>query len=220
MRLPTRLPAPALVVAVCVSLLAVRTGAAEPLLNEVLYDPPGADGGAEFVELLNVGAETLDLAGVRLEFANGAVAPAWERRWEGAPGDSLAPGARWLIADSGWTGDVAPNVLVSLRLQNGPDAVRLRRGEVVLDLLGYGDLADPVFFETAPHPGTAAASLGRRPDGEDSGRNDRDWVVCAEPTPGRPNFPTYGWQVLTVTPDPPSLPAPGVAVAVAVTLRN
>ncbi len=220
MRLPTRLPAPALAVAMCVSLLAVRTGAAEPLLNEVLYDPPGADGGAEFVELLNIGTETLDLTGVRLEFANGAVAPAWERRWEGAPGDSLAPGARWLIGDSGWTGDVTPNVLVSLRLQNGPDAVRLRRGEVVLDLLGYGDLADPAFFETAPHPGAAAASLGRRPDGEDSGRNDRDWVVCAEPTPGRPNFPTYGWQVLTVTPEPPSLPAPGIAVAIAVTLRN
>ena len=203
-----------------VSLFAARTGVAEPLLNEVLYDPPGADGGAEFVELLNVGAETLDLAGVRLEFANGAVAPAWERRWEGAPGDSLAPGARWLIADSGWTGDVAPNALVSLRLQNGPDAVRLRRGEAVLDLLGYGDLADPAFFETAPHPGAAGASLGRRPDGADTGRNDRDWVVCAEPTPGRPNFPSYGWQVLTFTPEPPSLPAPGVAVAVAVTLRN
>ncbi len=218
--MPARLLAPALAVAMSVPLVAARCGAAELLLNEVLYDPPGADGGAEFVELLNVGAETADLAGVRLEFANGAAAPAWERRWEGVPGDTLAPGARWLIADSGWTGTATPDTLVSLRLQNGPDAVRLRRGEVVLDRLGYGDLAEPSLFETAPHPGAAAASLGRRPDGEDTDRNDRDWVVCAEPTPGRPNFPTYGWQVLSVTPEPPSLPTAGFAVAVAVTLRN
>ena len=158
-------------------LLAVHPAAADPVLNEVLYDPPGADGGAEFVELLNTGTTPLDLAGVRLEFANGAAAPVWERRWEGAVGDSLAPGARWLIADSGWTGTEVPNVLVSLRLQNGPDAVRLRRGEIVLDRLGYGDLSDPSCYESAPHPGAAAASLGRRPDGADSDRNDRDWAA-------------------------------------------
>ncbi len=218
--MPAHPPTSVLAVVTFASLLAARPGIADPLLNEVLYDPPGADGGAEFVELLNTGAVTLDLAGLRLEFANGAAAPVWERRWEGAVGDSLAPGARWLIADSGWTGTIVPNVLISLRLQNGPDSVRLRRGNTVLDLLGYGDLTDPSVFETAPHPGAAAASLGRRPDGVDSDRNDRDWVVCAEPTPGRPNFPTYGLQVLSVTVEPPSLPAPGVEVAFVVSLRN
>lgn len=201
-------------------LLPARDGAAALLLNEVLYDPPGADGGAEFVELLNAGTEKLDLAGVRLEFANGAAAPVWERRWEGAVGDSLAPGARWLIADSGWMGADVPNILVSLRLQNGPDAVRLRRGETVLDRLGYGDLSDPAFFETAPHPGSAAASLGRRPDGVDTDRNDRDWVVCNEPTPGRPNFPDHAWRLRSVTAEPPSLPAPGGAVEFDVILGN
>lgn len=201
-------------------LLAAQSASANPVLNEVLYDPPGADGGAEFVELLNTGAVTLDLAGVRLEFANGAAAPVWERRWEGAGGDSLAPGARWLIADSGWTGTDIPNVMVSLRLQNGPDAVRLRRGEIVLDRLGYGDLTDPSFFESAPHPGAAASSLGRRPDGADSDRNDQDWVVCDEPTPGRPNFPDHALQILDVTAEPPSLPAAGDAVIFTVVLRN
>jgi len=201
-------------------LMLPRDGAAGPVLNEVLYDPPGADGGAEFVELLNPGPVTLDLAGVRLEFANGAAAPVWERRWEGAAGDSLAPGARWLIADSGWSGTDTPNVLVSLRLQNGPDAVRLRRGDTVLDRLGYGDLSDPDFYETAPHPGAAAASLGRRPDGADSDRNDRDWVVCEEPTPGRPNFPEHAWRLRSFTAEPPSLPAPGFTVAFEVTVEN
>jgi hypothetical protein len=201
-------------------LLGACAAAADPVLNEVLYDPPGADGGSEFVELLNTGVSALDLAGLRLEFANGAAAPAWERRWEGAAGDSLQPGARWLIADSGWTGSETPNALVSLRLQNGPDAVRLRRGETVLDLLGYGDLTDAALFEAAPHPGAAGASLARRPDGADSDRNDQDWVVCAEPTPGRPNFPAHALQLLGVAAEPPSLPAPGCAVTLAVTLRN
>ena len=59
------------------------------VINEICYDPVGPDGGAEFVELLNPGPLTVGLAGVRLEFANGAEEPAWRTRWTGGPADSL-----------------------------------------------------------------------------------------------------------------------------------
>ena len=96
------------------------------VINEVLYDPPGADAGGEFVELLNPGPGPVDLAGFRLEFANGADGPAWQIRWQGGADDHLDPGAVFLLVDTGWTGPPG-QAEVRLALQNGPDAVRLDR---------------------------------------------------------------------------------------------
>ncbi|MEZ4387657.1 MAG: hypothetical protein R3D98_08780 [Candidatus Krumholzibacteriia bacterium] len=79
--------------------------AAALVLNEVCYDPPGADAGAEFVELWHTGPDTLDLAGVGLEFANGAESPVrWQVRWTAPAGTRLASRTPFLIADHGWTG--------------------------------------------------------------------------------------------------------------------
>jgi hypothetical protein len=61
------------------------------LLNEVLYDPEGADGDLEFVELIAAGADSVVLEEVRLEFCNGAAPGAWTLLWAGPL--RLAPGA-------------------------------------------------------------------------------------------------------------------------------
>ncbi len=174
------------------------------VINEFLPDPEGSDGGREFVELLNTGPETESLAGVSLQFANGAVGAVWANRWTGQDGLLLAPGLRYLIVDRNWLGDPAGQAEVYLGLQNGPDAVRLVRGEAVLDLVGYGPLTDPDMMETDPADLAPGRSLSRRPDGRDTGNNHMDFVL-AEPTPGAPNFLPFSLEVIAWDLDPPSV---------------
>jgi len=204
---------------VSVLLLIPVAAAAGLRLNEVHYDPPGADGGHEFVELINAGASPAPLAGVTLEFANGAVGAVWSVRWTGAAADTLAAGGLWLLADRGWDG--AADAVVSLGLQNGPDAVRLRRGETVLDLLGYGELSDPALFEGRPHPGAEdGGSLARRPDGADSDDNAGDWASASPPTPGRLNVARHSLRVVASRVEPPCRFAPARPFSLSVTLEN
>ncbi len=192
-----------------------------PVLNEVLYDPAGADAGREFVELYNPGPEPFPLQGCRLEFANGAVAPAWLTRWTGSAADTLAPGGVFLIADEGWTGPPEADAVASLALQNGPDAVRLSLPSGAADRLGYGALADTAFFEGKPHPGARSGqSLSRHPDGRDTHDNAADWVETAAPTPGRINYPARAAMVDAFTAEPPSLAAAGLEASLALHLVN
>src|SRR5262249_47024503 len=98
-------------------------GAARPahsglVLNEVLYDPAGADEGQEFVELWNPDSTTASLDGVSIEAGDGARPDVWSVVWRAPPGIHVAPGGAFLVAGGALTG----------ALQNGPDAVRLVRG--------------------------------------------------------------------------------------------
>jgi hypothetical protein len=181
--------------------------AASVVINEVCYDPPGSDDGAEFVELLNITSEPLALDGVRLEFANGADGPVWQVRWTGSAGDVAPPNGRFLIADSGWAGSPA-DALATLDLQNGPDALRLADDTGVIDLVGWGDSGHAELAERTPAPDVAAASLARRPDGADTGNNAADFVL-AEPTPGQVNWPAFSPQLVSWSWRPPSLAGPG-----------
>jgi len=174
------------------------------VINEFLPDPAGSDSGREFVELLNTGPGAETLSGVLLQFANGAVGAVWTTRWTGSREFTLAPGERFLIVDRNWTGDPAGQSEVYLGLQNGPDALRLTRGEVVLDLVGYGALTDPALMEGDPAGIAPGQSLSRRPDGQDSGDNHTDFTL-AEPTPGAPNFLPFSLVVVAWELDPPTL---------------
>lgn len=205
---------------VAVAALCCSSAAAEVLLNEVLYDPSGADGGHEFVELVNVGAEVAGLGGIVLEFANGAVGDIWAARWRAAASDSLGPGARWLIVDRGWSGAEA-DAEVSLGLQNGPDALRIRRDEQVLDLVGWGALEHDALSEGRPHPGApSGSSLARRPDGADSDRNDLDWHAADEPTPGAANVRARSLRWLSGRLEPPAAASAGAVVSLRFVLAN
>lgn len=200
-------------------LLHATAAAAQVIINEFLPDPEGADAGREFVELLNTGDTPSDLGGLRLEFANGAEGPVWQVRWTGTAGRQLAPGARFLIVDRGWTGAALADAEVSLALQNGPDAIRLARSGVALDLVGYGALTDTLLMERRPVPMAVGRSLARRPDGHDTGDNRADFVA-ADPTPGAPNFASRALVALETVVEPPSLGRPGGTVAVTARLRN
>ncbi len=181
-----------------------RVSWAALVINEFLPDPAGSDGGREFVELLNTGPGSESLAGVSLQFANGAEGAVWTTRWTGTLEFLLAPGQRFLIVDRNWLGDPAGQAEVYLGLQNGPDAVRLVRGEAVLDLVGYGPLTDPAMKEGDPAKIAPGQSLSRRPDGRDTEDNRTDFVL-AEPTPGAPNFLPFSLKVVAWELDPPTV---------------
>lgn len=167
---------------------AAAGGSAGLLLNEVLYDPEGADAGLEFVELLLVAAEPLDLGRVVIERGNGSRPGDWRAAWHGAPGESLAPRVHYVVGGPGVV--PAPDALMDLVLQNGPDACRVLVDGVVTDVLGWGELSAAEFFRGSPAPDVpAGTSLGRVPDGGDSGRNADDFRALARPSPGAANRP-------------------------------
>jgi hypothetical protein len=185
---------------------------ADLVLNEVLYDPAGPDEGGEFVELWNPDHVSRALAGVAIEVADGAKPDVWSVLYRGAEGDSVPPGSAFLVAASALSGPI----------QNGPDAVRLTRGVVVLDRLGYGDLASPSLYEGVPAPDVASGhSLARLTDGLDSDRNADDWGEESAPTPGRANHPD---ERLELSPGgvriDPAVPWPGEMAVVRASVRN
>ncbi|MGE5175541.1 MAG: lamin tail domain-containing protein [Hyphomicrobiales bacterium] len=179
---------------------------ADLVLNEVLYDPEGADTGAEFVELWNPDAEPRSLAGVTIEAGDGAHPDAWTTIFHGADGDTVRPRSAWLVAGAALTG----------ALQNGPDAVRLLRDGAVLDLLGYGDLDAATLYEGAPAPDVGSGhALARAEDGRDTERNADDWRDEPAPTPGRANHPDARLSLVAgSTSIEPVVPWPGETVNV------
>ena len=207
----------------CLRLLVVAALAApadaQLVINEVLPDPDGSDGGREFVELFNPGEVGVDLGGWQLQFANGAEAASWSTRWTGAAGQVVPPGGRFLIVDRNWIGEAPGDAEVALALQNGPDAIRLTRSGLSVDVVGYGPLTDPLLMETSPAPLAVGLACARRPDGHDTDDNAADFVVAA-PTPGAPNFTPHRLSVVEVTIEPPSLPRAGDAVVIEAVLRN
>ena len=169
------------------------------VLNEVLYDPAGTDGGHEFVELLNVGDVDVRLDVLQVEVGDGARS-AWSPAWQGGAG-VLPPGAMLVIG-----GDAVPERAGELHvaLQNGPDAVRLLASGAVVDLVGYGELTDPTLFEGRPAPDVSGTSLARVPDGTDTHDNHNDFAP-RPPTPGRRNVALRNACVRLVEPAPERL---------------
>src|SRR5438067_2148488 len=94
-----------------------------PIVTEVYYDAPGVDTGYEFVELWNPGDAAASLAGVRLEAGDGAGPGRWTLKWTGGAADSVAARAHFVIG--GALVEPLPNRVITLDLQNGPDAMRL-----------------------------------------------------------------------------------------------
>jgi hypothetical protein len=180
-RLVHRAPRAAALALACASCLScVSRAGGDLLLNEILYDPLGPDEQHEFVELWNPDSTVVPLEGVALEAGDGARPDSWTVVWRGGAGSVAAPGVVFLVAGDALLG----------ALQNGPDAVRLVRNGVVLDLLGYGDLEAPALYEGAPAPDAGSGqSLARVRDGADTDVNRDDWAVESEPTPGAANHP-------------------------------
>jgi hypothetical protein len=158
------------------------------VLNEVFYDASGSDTGLHFIELVNTSDITVALGGWRLEAGDGANAERWRELWRGGATDALAPHARFTVGEAHVV--PAPDRMLHLELENGPDAVRLVAPDGDSDVLGYGALTDLRLFEGRPAVDVIAGfSLARLPDGQDTDDNAADFAALSPPTPGAPNRP-------------------------------
>ena len=159
--------------------------ATHPTVTEVYYDAPGVDTGYEFVELWNTGDAPASLAGLRLEAGDGAGPGRWTLRWAGAPADSVGPHARFVVGGALVT--PAPDRVVTLELQNGPDAVRLVWPDGTAEVVGWGAHDFPEYYCGAPALDVAGGqSLARIPDAAATGSNAGDFRA-ADPSPGAAN---------------------------------
>ncbi len=187
----------------------VRVSAGIPLLiNELDVDQVGTDT-AEYIELY--AADDVDLTGVVVVLINGGVTPGVEYgRIDLGPLGSLASGAYLVIAGphvavpatavkltpAGWES--------SNRIQNGPnDAVMLYDliGQRVIDTVTYAGVLHRALIvghveELDTTEGSAGApgdsnsfvgSIGRSPNGVDTGHNNTDFRFNTALTPGGPN---------------------------------
>jgi hypothetical protein len=200
---------------VLASVLAACSPPDRAIVAEVFYDAAGDDTGFEFVELFNPTPHPVALNGARLEAGDGAGAARWTLRWTGTATDSIAAGARFLIG--GALVMPPPNVVVTLALQNGPDAVRLVWPDGAIEVVGYGALGLPEYFCGAPAADVASGfSLARVPDASDLGSNAADFRA-ASPSPGRANQAHRDLAVvpgsLTLAPPRPAPDEPLVASA-------
>jgi len=173
------------------------------VLNEVMVDPDGADGGLEWVELFNAAPSPADLSG-------------WEIHWfksdpEEESGKVILPGGtvlhpgRFLLL-GGELLVPAPGVVAELAIGNGDrgDGVHLYDCEMgLVDALVYSKDTDPVTGEPVNidciidesgqcatsvvlKPGQGS-SLSRVEDGLDTDRSGDDFCGCESPTPGASN---------------------------------
>jgi hypothetical protein len=168
--------------------VAVTAGVIPVVINEVLYDPAGSDGGLEFVELFNPGHEAVVLDGWTLETGNGSYESRWKLEWTGSRSDTIRPQGFFVIGEEG----VLPpaEVVTELDLQNGPDGCRLTDPAGLTDVVGWGDLGFQEYFEGEPAADVGSGwSIGRDPDGSDSGSNRLDFKGFAAPSPSDYNHP-------------------------------
>jgi hypothetical protein len=155
------------------------------IVSEVYYDAPGVDTGYEFVELWNAGDTPKSLTGLRIEAGDGAGPGRWSLRWTGGPGDSVGAHARFLVG--GALVVPLPDRVVTLDLQNGPDALRLVWPDGATEVVGWGAHDFPEYYCGAPAEDVPGGrSLARIPDAADTGSNAGDFHA-AEPSPGVAN---------------------------------
>jgi len=195
------------------SAMFVADARAALVLNEVLYDPSGADRGSEWIEIANDGTWPVALDGLALErHADGGE---WQPLWEGTSGEIAA--GRFLAIGGPFRGRQA-DVSASFTLRNEGESIRLRKANVVLDALAWGD-----GLESEGHsaPKVAAGlALARRIDSFDSDRNLEDFEA-AVPTPGRANHPARDLALALRRPGRALPLGPATrAVAVAIHLEN
>ncbi len=157
-----------------------------PIVTEVYYDAIGDDTGWEFVELFNPGPRRTPLSGLRLEAGDGSGVARWTLRWTGVARDTVRAGARFVIGGAQVV--PAPDALVTLDLQNGPDATRLVWPDGAVEVVGWGAHEFAEYYCGTPAPDVASGqSLARVPDTADLGGNALDFRA-APPSPGRANL--------------------------------
>jgi hypothetical protein len=161
------------------------------VINEVLYDPEGADTGYEWIELYNNTEQAVNLQDWTIEKAGTAFELIFS-----IPNIEIESHSFILIGE-----EFVPNtdITASLAFQNGgseTDGIRLISADgLYTDTILYDspntnelpdDISDPgEYFAPDVDSGN---TLARKHDGEDSNNCEMDFFGCTDPTPGEANF--------------------------------
>src|SRR3989442_7180536 len=122
---------------------------------------------------------------MQIEAGDGAGTGSWTLRWTGGSGDSLMPHARFVLG--GALVVPAADRVVTLDLQNGPDAVRLVWPDGAAEVVGWGAHDFPEYYCGEPALDVAGGqSLARIPDAATTGSNAGGFRA-AGPSPGAAN---------------------------------
>jgi len=158
-------------------------------INEVDYEQANSDE-VEFIELLHTGRCPASLAGLTVELVNGSDGKVYSRYALGELSATLLPGARLVLGDAqvlaGLPADLARGMLNGSGLQNGPDGVRLSRGDLLIDAVAYEGSVAGSSEGTPSAADEGELGLSRCPDGFDTGDGALDLKLVV-PTPGASN---------------------------------
>jgi C1A family cysteine protease len=159
------------------------------VINEVDYDQVSTDL-AEFIELKNTSTSPINLNGYVLDLVNGNDGLIYSTI--ALPDVTVAAGDYYVICGPNGTVPACNHVVTGFLVQNGaPDGIKLSKGSLTVDSLGYeGDV--PGYTEGTSlllddDPAAGVVGLSRFPDGFDDNINDLDFrLACA--TPGFANI--------------------------------
>lgn len=166
------------------------------VINEIDYDQVGVDG-SEFIELKNNNESVpIDLDGMEIQLIDGDGGGATVYQNIGLPAVGVAPGDYYVICSDGSSVPECDLVVTlgSDFIQNGtPDAVALVLGTSILDTVSYGGDTGSPYTEGSgsgllDDPNLDLSGLSRIPDGQDTDRNNVDFIVSPA-TPGAENLP-------------------------------
>lgn len=156
------------------------------VISEVRYDTQGFPDVDSFIEIH--GPADLSLSGVTVVAVNGNGGTDYATL---TLTGTLDTSGRYLIAHPGGSPALtalADQLDAKVDIQNGPDSLQLRYGDIVLDALAYGTFGanDSARGEGTPHPGAPIdLSLARDHDDTDTQDNARDFLAGTA-TPGQP----------------------------------
>jgi lamin tail-like protein/collagen triple helix repeat protein len=147
--------------------------------------------GDEFVEVVNAGATNADVGGYRLVYRS-ATGSTDVTLVTIPAGTTLAPGAFYLFGGASYAGAVGADLSFTAGLASAGGGIALRDTDGrLVDSVGYGT-ATNAFVEgaAAPAPPIVAppgSSVGRSPDGHDTGDNATDFSAGSAVTPRASN---------------------------------
>ncbi|MEN9333678.1 MAG: hypothetical protein RLY35_858 [Bacteroidota bacterium] len=175
---------------------------AQLVINEVDYDNNGSDN-AEWVEIKNNGTTAVDINGYKLELVNGGATPAvvYTTLTLATTSTLLQPGGYFVVGNNATIANI--NLLVTPAtnlIQNGAtDALALKdNSNNLLDAVSYegntsGGYSEGAAVNTlidAGSPNFPSGTIGRYPDGADTGNNMTDLRTLCVGTPGAANTPS------------------------------
>jgi hypothetical protein len=171
------------------------------VINEVLYDPDGADTGYEWIELFNAGDQSVNLEDWKIQKAGAVFEDIFT-----FPSIIIEPDSFLMIGE-----EFVPDtdITTSLVFQNGgseTDGIRIVSADLLYtDTVLYDSPNSNNLPDDTGSPGINFApdvdggnTLARKHDGEDTNNCELDFFECEDPTPGAANFYPVDLEILIV----------------------